>query len=166
MRKYNYEEIKQEYKKQISIWEKQLYIINIIQDDLKSNPKAYKNINKNIKEYIEKLFENKKYKFEIRYYNDNNDYHIKKDITFYSDNNFSYNLQLSLINKRYDENYIISLEDLENSKERITKWIKEKNDTLKVLKTNVNKFNKLMDKLEEIYNVSDDFKYILEVKTW
>ena len=166
MRKYNYEEIKQEYKKQISIWEKQLYIINIIQDDLKSNPKAYKNINKNIKEYIEKLFENKKYKFVIRYYNDNNDYYIKKDITFYSDNNFSYNLQLSLINKRYDENYIISLEDLENSKERITKWIKEKNDTLKVLKTNVNKFNKLMDKLEEIYNVSDDFKYILEVKTW
>ena len=166
MRKYNYEEIKQEYKKQISIWEKQLYIINIIQDDLKNNPKAYKNINKNIKEYIEKLFENKKYKFVIRYYNDNNDYYIKKDITFYSDNNFSYNLQLSLINKRYDENYIISLEDLENSKERITKWIKEKNDTLKVLKTNVNKFNKLMDKLEEIYNVSDDFKYILEVKTW
>lgn len=166
MRKYNYEEIKQEYKKQISIWEKQLYIINIIQDDLKSNPKAYKNINKNIKEYIEKLFENKKYKFEIRYYNDNTDYHIQKDIIFYGDDNFSYSLRLSLINKRYGADYIINLEELENLKENINRLIKEKNDTLKVLKTNVSKFNKLMDKLEEIYNVSDDFKYILEVKTW
>lgn len=169
MRKYNYEEIKQKYKNQIDIWEKQLYIINIIQEDLKNNPKAYKNINKNIKEYIERLFANKKYKFKIYYHNDNTDYHIEKVINFYNDNSdniFNYNLQLSLVNKRYGENYIINLKDLENSKESINKLIKEKKDILKVLKTNVDKFNKLMDKLEEIYKVDYDFRYILEVKTW
>lgn len=167
MKKYNYEEIKQEYKEQVNIYEKQLYITNIIQDDLKKNPKAYKNINKNMKEYIKKLFENKKYNFEVRYYSDNNDYYIRKDITFYDDDKFRYTIQLSQTNKRYDgENYTINIDSLEDLKNNINKCIEEKKQTLKLLKTNINKFNRLMDKLEEIYNINDDFKYILEVKTW
>lgn len=168
MRKYNYEEIKQDYKKQINVYEKQLYIINVIQEDLKNNPKVYKNINKNIKEYIEKLFKNKKYNFHINYYSDNNDYHIEKNIRFYDNGNFVYNIKLSLYNKRFnsDMDYLINTDGLEYLKNNIDKQIKEKKETIKLLKTNVIKFNKLMNKLEEIYNINDDFKFILEVKQW
>ena len=163
MKKYDYKEIKEVYEIKIAHLEKDIFILKTIAEVMEKYDRLFNRITIKLGEYLEKLFENNKYHIYCRY--NKSTYIGNKKYLFFS-NRHDYCFEL-ILEYSYDGRHEkISKESINNMIKRKEEEITNDKNILKTLKTNITKFNKIMDTLDKFYEENKGLNYYLKVKEY
>lgn len=167
MRKYNYEEIKQEMEKRKSNNTKLQMIYERV---LKcANENSISRIDKRVLDLFKDYFTDTN--FDLYYHNENEVWKQEKFIRIYYNNNYNDYVDITLFYASKISNTIEkTIEDLKQSCIDSIEYQKEQetkiNNGLNDLENKVNEFNNLMNKIEEWQKDNEELHYLMQVKEY